>query len=482
MNDLISPRLRHRVRTLSTILGETMTRQHGQKFLSKVEEIRLLAKANRQSVTDPENSEQGDHEQLRQVLTKLDGESLISVARAFNQFLNLTNIAEQAESTETAIGSQLEELFTRLINKGIDQQRVLETITSMRCDLVLTAHPTEITRRTLIQKYNRIASALNDVNEDQELDTQERLDLERLIAEVWFTDEIRTERPTPQDEAKWGYAVIEHSLWTAIPQLWNRLSELIFKVTGETLPLSVSPIKISSWMGGDRDGNPNVTADVTKEILRLARWMAADLYLRDVEELLSQLSMSNCSSELAALCPEGVDEPYRHILRSLRERLAATRTWAETSEQPEPGLIHSDADLIAPLQLCYDSLLSCGMNIIADGLLKETLIRANTFGVTLVELDIRQSSDKHIELLDAITEYLELGSYKHWSEKARTDFLLQELKTRRPLVPDSWRPEGDAGEILKTFRLIAEDNGQGIASYIISMARRPSDVLGVELL
>ncbi|HIL84109.1 MAG TPA: phosphoenolpyruvate carboxylase, partial [Pseudomonadales bacterium] len=151
MNDLISPRLRHRVRTLSTILGETMTRQHGQEFLSKVEEIRLLAKANRQSVADPENSEQGDHEQLRQVLTKLDGESLISVARAFNQFLNLTNIAEQAESTETANGSQLEELFTRLINKGINQQRVLETITSMRCDLVLTAHPTEITRRTLIQ-------------------------------------------------------------------------------------------------------------------------------------------------------------------------------------------------------------------------------------------------------------------------------------------------------------------------------------------
>ena len=174
MNDLISPRLRHRVRTLSTILGETMTRQHGQKFLSKVEEIRLLAKANRQSAIDPENSDQGDHEQLRQVLTKLDGESLISVARAFNQFLNLTNIAEQAESTETAIGSQLEELFTRLINKGIDQQRVVETIISMRCDLVLTAHPTEITRRTLIQKYNRIASALNDVNEDQELDTQER--------------------------------------------------------------------------------------------------------------------------------------------------------------------------------------------------------------------------------------------------------------------------------------------------------------------
>ena len=90
-----------------------------------------------------------------------------------------------------------------------------------------------------------------------------------LIAEVWFTDEIRTERPTPQDEAKWGYAVIEHSLWKAIPQLWKRLSKLTFKVTGETLPLSdIAPVKISSWMGGDRDGNPNVTAYVTKDDLK----------------------------------------------------------------------------------------------------------------------------------------------------------------------------------------------------------------------
>ena len=477
MNELISKRLRHRVRTLSTILGDTMTEQHGQEFLDKVEQIRLLAKAIRQSETN------AGHDELTDILRSLDDEHLISIARAFNQFLNLTNIAEQAESTESDDVSQLEELFTRLVDQGVDRSTIAKTICDMHCDLVLTAHPTEITRRTLIQKYNRIAAELNTVVEDTELSKEERINLERLIAEVWYTDEIRTERPTPQDEAIWGYAVIEHSLWTAIPSLWERLEDLYLRLTGEKLPLDVAPVKISSWMGGDRDGNPNVTSTVTGEVLRLARWMAADLYLRDIEELLSQLSMSTCNDTLKSLCPVDHNEPYRFVLRALREKLTLTRTWAETSEPAHDGLVLTTQDLTEPLLTCFESLHESGMGIIADGLLKTTLVRANTFGVTLVELDIRQSSDRHIELLDAITDYLELGSYAAWSEKARTDFLLQELETRRPLIPDAWLPVNpEAAETLRTFRLIGENNGHGISSYIISMAKRPSDVLSVVLL
>ena len=285
MNELISKRLRHRVRSLSTILGKTMTDQYGQAFLDKVEEVRLLAKAHRQS--DVHDTEVGDHDELRDVLTALDDGTLISIARAFNQFLNLTNIAEQTEATESHPGSQLEDLFQRLVEQDVDKNEMLAMVAGMHCDLVLTAHPTEITRRTLIQKYNRIATALEHVHEDRQLSPDDRIELERLIAEVWYTDEIRTERPRPQDEAVWGYAVIEHSLWTAIPQLWQRLDDIVHRHTGERLSLDTAPVKISSWMGGDRDGNPNVTSEVTGEVLRLARWMAADLYLRDLEELLA---------------------------------------------------------------------------------------------------------------------------------------------------------------------------------------------------
>lgn len=481
MDELISRRLRHRVRVLGELLGETMTDQHGQAFLEKVEEIRLLAKTRRQKGEKTATA-------LQEVLASLDDEFLVSVARAFNQFLNLANIAEQAETTAIRRApfpevSQLADLFDRLAeNPEIDKADLAKSIRNMRCELVLTAHPTEITRRTLIQKYNRIASRLEEVNEDRELGPHERRELERLIAEVWYTDEIRTDRPTPQDEAKWGYAVIEHSFWTAIPRIWEGLEQLLFKHTGETLPLTSAPVTIASWMGGDRDGNPSVTARVTDEVIRLARWMAADLYLRDIEDLLAQLSMTACNDEVRRLCGEASHEPYRQILRGLRERLNATRQWSTTFEPAPPGLILHRADLFDPLFACYQSLHDCGMGIIAEGLLKRTLIRVSTFGVTLVDLDIRQNADKHEALMDALTTYLDIGSYKDWSEKARQDFLVEELESKRPLIPDHWEPDPEVSETLKTFYLIAEGNAEGISSYVISMARDPSDVLAVVLL
>lgn len=480
MNELISRRLRHRVRILGDLLGETMTEQYGPAFVDKIEEIRVLAKERRQ-----DSAETG--EALHAVLKDLEGDELVSVARAFNQFLNLANIAEQAEANEAVHGefpeaSNLNSLFTRLADTDVSQEDLVATIHKVSCELVLTAHPTEITRRTLIQKYNRIASQLERVTEDKPLTGNDRLELERLIAEVWYTDEIRTEPPTPQDEAKWGYAVIEQSFWNAIPALWKGLDQILFSHTGTHLDITATPVKIASWMGGDRDGNPNVTAVVTEEVVKLARWMAADLYLRDVEELLAQLSMSRCNEEIRALSNDEAHEPYRVVLRRLREQLTATRLWSSTDEQPTDGLILQREQLLSPLLACYQSLHSCGMGIIADGLLKDTLIRVSTFGVTLVDLDIRQNSDKHVELLDELTKHLEIGSYKVWSESARQDFLVAELETKRPLIPADWVPSDRVIETLNTFRLIANDEAEGIACYIISMAKNPSDVLAVVLL
>ncbi len=480
MDELISRRLRHRVRVLGNLLGQTMAAQHGQAFVDKEEEIRQLAKTRRQINAT-------DHSSLREVLGELDDDNLISTARAFNQFLNLTNIAEQAEVGEMEDmhfpeNSELGNLFTGLLADGVDKTTLFDTVQQTHCDLVLTAHPTEITRRTLIRKYNRIASALHNVREDVIQHRDEKIELERLIAEVWYTDEIRTERPTPREEAVWGYAVIEHSFWSAIPKLWQGLDALLLQHTGQAMALDIAPVRISSWMGGDRDGNPNVTAAVTEEVTRLARWMAADLYLRDVEELLSQLSMSQCTEQVRALCPAPTSEPYRVILRSLRQKLNSTRAWADGDGPTTANMILYRSDLYDPLHVCFESLHTCGMGIIADGLLKETLIRVSTFGVTLVDLDIRQNSDRHVDLLDELTEFLELGSYREWSEKARNDFLLQELTTKRPLIPDGWEPGAENLEVLQTFRFIARDNAEGISSYIISMAKNPSDVLAVVLL
>ncbi|MCB1645294.1 MAG: phosphoenolpyruvate carboxylase, partial [Pseudomonadales bacterium] len=160
----------------------------------------------------------------------------------------------------------------------------------------------------------------------------------------------------------------------------------------------------------------------------------------------------------------------------------ATRAWASTSKPPSGNLILTTQALEKPLRACYNSLVACGMRIIADGLLKDTLIRVSTFGVTLVDLDIRQNADKHVEMLDSLTRYLELGSYREWSEKARQDFLVAELESKRPLIPSDWVPSPSVQETLDTFRLIARDQADGISSYIISMAKNPSDVLAVVLI
>ncbi|MEO2176656.1 MAG: phosphoenolpyruvate carboxylase [bacterium] len=479
MNEVITARSWHRVQVLGHLLGETMTAQYGQDFLDKIEEIRLLAKVRRKG---------GEaNTSLQRVLAALSDDDMISVARAFNQFLNLANIAEQAETTDEQTAtypenSTLKGVFDRLAREIDDKQRIVDTASKIRCELVLTAHPTEITRRTLIQKYNRIASRLVSVNEEDVLSATDRMELERLIAEVWYTDEIRTERPTPQDEAKWGYAVIEHSFWEAIPIIWKGLDKLLQDTTGEKLPLSATPIRVSSWMGGDRDGNPNVTAEVTEEVINLARWMAADLYIRDLDELLAQLSMTQCNDEVREICTEETHEPYRVVLRNLRDNLKQTRLWSITDAAPAGNLILTREQLFKPLYLCYKSLHECGMQIIAEGLLKETLIRISTFGVTLVDLDIRQNAEKHTELLNSLTEYLELGSYAAWPERARQDFLLTELESKRPLIPEHWQPGAENQEVLDTFRLIANCQAEGVSSYIISMAKSPSDVLAVVLL
>ena len=145
--------------------------------------------------------------------------------------------------------------------------------------------------------------------------------LQRLIAEAWHSDEIRHDRPTPVDEAKWGFAVIESSLWHALPKVTRHLDQALTDIGAAPLALDAAPIAFASWMGGDRDGNPNVTAQVTKEVLMLARWMAADLLLRDLDDLQASLSMTECSPALAArleqLAIGSTNEPYRALVKAV---------------------------------------------------------------------------------------------------------------------------------------------------------------------
>ncbi len=481
--------LRNDVRLLGEILGNTVREQVGEDVYLKVEEIRGLAKQARQS---------HDWQPLIDVMNSLEDSQLVPVARAFTHFLNYANIAEQHHRVRVrrssaqnpdlspALGT-LAELLPRLRESGVSSDELYKTIASMSVELVLTAHPTEVSRRTLLRKHHDIAYILkrldsNDLTPADRLSQLRRL--RRRIIASWHTDEIRRHQPSPVDEAKWGFATIESTLWEALPEFLRNLDEQLLTHTGQRLPLDAVPLRFASWMGGDRDGNPNVTAEVTEEVLLLARWEAAHLLEKDIHELREDLSMGDCNATIRALVGEH-KEPYREILREVRTRLANTRLWAEKKLEGEnfTGPIYlNDDDLLQPLNIIYQSLLDCGMQEIAEGSLINIIRRVACFGLTLLRLDIRQESSRHADVFNEITEYLELGSYNDWSEEDKVHFLLAELQNKRPLIPTDFPATHETAEILRTFKVLAKQPASALGAYIISMATHPSDVLAVRLL
>lgn len=503
--------LRDDVRLLGELLGETLKAHGGDALYDTVERVRALAKS---AHTD----DRGAFDLMAGVLRGMTVDAALPVARAFSHFLNLANIAEQHHRIRRRRAYQFsagrppqrgscDETFGRLIASGLSADGLYDAVSHLEIGLVLTAHPTEIVRRTLLQKYDRIAQALAQ-KDRTDLTVFERdaamAALRREVAAAWETDEVRRTRPTPLDEVRGGLVVFEQTLWHAVPRYLRELDRALARHTGRPLPLTVAPIRFGTWMGGDRDGNPNVTPEVTRQTCLLARWMAADLYFRDVDLLRAELSMAGCSDELRARVGEA-HEPYRHLLRDVRERLLATRRWAETElaqggAEPSHGDIWLDPgvpgtsltartdiyidveDFREPLALCDRSLRATGNDVIADGRLADVLRRLGTFGLTLARLDIRQDAARHTQTLDAITRALGLGSYAEWSEQDRQDFLIRELEGRRPLLPHGLQPDAEVADVLDTFRMLARLPPDSLGAYIITMCAQPSDVLAVELL
>ncbi|WP_339896504.1 phosphoenolpyruvate carboxylase [uncultured Gilvimarinus sp.] len=475
--------LRENVRLLGELLGETIREHEGEERFAKIEDIRQLGKSINQS-------ENEDSSALVEMLGELDDNDILPIVRAFNQFLNLANIADQ-EYGASAEAEPEDGLKTMVLDfaETYGKENLIEVMQKLSIELVLTAHPTEVTRRTLIRKYDQIVNTLSDQQRGNLLSFEKDKvvgRLHRLVEEMWSTDEIRGERPTAVDEAKWGFAVIENSLWQAVPDFIRHMDRICSRHLGQSLPIDLHPFSFYSWMGGDRDGNPNVTHDVTREVLLLGRWMAAELYLSDVQNLYGDLSMYEASAELREIVGDS-ETPYRDYLAGLRSQIQATRDWAEaTLKGKEPSrpqnLIESRDDLLAPLMMCYRSLKDVGLPHIANGPLLDTIRRVHSFGINLVPLDIRQDGERHVKVMDELTRYLDMGSYFDWSESERQEFLLKHLKDKRPLLPAEWPVSDEGREVLATCKVIAGEPREALSQYIISMAQQPSDVLVVALL
>jgi phosphoenolpyruvate carboxylase len=487
--------LREDVRLLGELLGETLRAEGGDELFHTVERVRALAKSGR-------SGNDADFCKLAEELSRMPVERALPVARAFAHFLNLANIAEQHHRIRRRRQYQREpnahpqrgscmDSFARLRTSGFAADHLHESVCSLHIELVLTAHPTEIARRTLVQKHNRIAEALMARDHvDLTIPEEEELiaSLQREIRTAWSTSEIRDERPTPLDEVRGGLIVFEQSLWDAVPHYLREVNRALVAATGRGMPLNVSPVTFGSWIGGDRDGNPNVTPDVTRRACLLMRWVAADLYLQEVNALRDELSLTSASPELRERVGDA-KEPYRELLRHVRARLRETRQWIEaalkTSGGADPGthVYIDERDFVADLELCYRSLESTGRALIADGRLADVLRRLYAFGLTLARLDVRQEPARHTDAITTLVGTTDKGSYSDWDEAARVAFLVEQLSSDQPGAFD---PRGaitdEVKDVLDTFALIAQLPRNSLGAYVITMASAASDILAVEWL
>ncbi|HSN68771.1 MAG TPA: phosphoenolpyruvate carboxylase, partial [Thermoanaerobaculia bacterium] len=486
--------LRDDVRRLGEMLGETLRRQEGERLFERVETVRALAKSGRKG-------NRGDFAELARLLETLPSGEALPIARAFAHFLSLANIAEQhhrirrrrayqKEGAKPQPGS-CEDVFTRLIAGGIAPEALRRQVASLQVELVLTAHPTEVARRTLLHIQAKIAEALGTLDRE-DLTERERdnaeLSLRRLITTAWETDEVRHERPSPLDEVRGGLYVFEQTLWDAVPQFIRTLDDALFAATGARLPPDASPIRFGSWIGGDRDGNPNVTPLVTRDAVLLARWAGVELLATEVTALRSELPLRSGSPELCARTGDA-REPYRMLLREVSERLEATRDEIDAllgerkrSTRAEAEPYRETAALMSDLQLAYRSLVDTGNELIAGGRLLDLIRRTACFGLPLVRLDVRQESARHAELLAAIVSALGLGDFTAWPEERKVDFLLAELASKRPLIPAGLELGERETDVLETFRMIARIPRESLGAYVITMASSVSDILTVALL
>lgn len=489
--------LRDDVRRLGAILGDTLRAERGELY-DAVEAVRSLAREARRG-------DAGDLAEVERVLAALPVEHALDVARAFAHFLTLANIAEQHHRVRRRRDYQrapdsppqrasFRETLERIGQAGIAPERAWDTVTSLGVELVLTAHPTEVVRRTLRQQHRRVADLLA-AGDRPDLTPAERervVDgLRREIATGWRTDEVRHARPTPLDEVRWGLVAFEQTLWDAVPHTLRAFDRALRHMTGRALPAHVAPIRFGSWMGGDRDGNPRVTADVTRQACIIARWMAADLYLREIEALRAELSLRDANAELRERT-DNAAEPYRALLRDMADRLRATRDAMDRAlEGADPGggsvAPYDDAtDLAEPLDLCARSLEETGVGIVAEGRLLDLRRRVAAFGLTLVRLDLRQEAPRHTEAMAAMVRAMGGGSYETWDEERRLVFLRQHLGNGghdlAAVFQKRQEYSDEVGEVLETFDAAAAVPRDALGAYVISMATTPSDVLVVDLL
>ena len=485
--------LRDDVRHLGNILGKVIKKQEGSNFFNLVEKIRLLSKAN---VANKSRKE--PFKKILREVNKLSPQSLFKLTRAFNHFMNFYNLAESIDASRTLdqyenIKSNkkfqnifIEEIFENFFkNKKISNNKIYNIAKSLNIGIVLTAHPTEVKRRTLIQKYHTLTEILEQrillTNYPSKLKILDKK-LYDEITIIWNTDEIKRSRPTPAEEARWGLAIIEDSLWDTIPKVYRRLNQIFEKNMGKGLPKNFNPIEFGSWMGGDRDGNPFVTSEVTKRVILLSRWEAAKLYEKSLTKLIRSYSMEKCSNKILKATGKTF-EPYRVYLRPLRDKLRTTHREIEQhlnygKPLNEKKLLSEREEILKPLRVVRESLEQNQNENIASGDLLDLMRRAKCFGINLARLDIRQESSRHSQLLNEFIKRKSRQNYNSWSEIEKIKYLSDKIRGKNSINKFIFKNKENK-EVWSTFKALSSQPKECLGAYVISMTSSASDILSV---
>ncbi|MFF7143412.1 phosphoenolpyruvate carboxylase [Streptomyces nodosus] len=488
--------LRADIRRLGDLLGETLVRQEGPELLELVERVRRLTRE--------------DGEAAAELLRGTELETAAKLVRAFSTYFHLANVAEQVHrgrelrDRRAAEGGILARTADRL--KDADPEHLRETVGHLNVRPVFTAHPTEAARRSVLNKLRRIAALL----ETPVLDSDRRrhdIRLAENIDLVWQTDELRVVRPEPADEARNAIYYLDELHAGAVGDVLEDLTAELERA-GVKLPDETRPLTFGTWIGGDRDGNPNVTPEVTWEVLILQHEHGINDALEMIDELRGFLSNSirytGATEELLQsldtdleLLPEisprykrlNAEEPYRLKVTCVRQKLLHTKERLAKGTPHEPGRDYlGTSDLLRDLRLVQTSLRAHRGGLFADGRLARTIRTLAAFGLQLATMDVREHADAHHHALGQLFDRLgeESWRYEDMPREYRHKLLAKELRSRRPLAPTP-APLDEAGaRTLGTFetvkRALEVFGPEVIESYIISMCQGADDVFAAAVL
>ncbi len=502
--------LRADIRRMGDMLGKTLRSLWGDELFELVEYVRAATRSF-SDTTDPA---------LRQELfARLDDSSLWLVTRlvrAFTSYFHLANVAEQHHRIEFkgvagARREWLEEAFGRIREANVPVAEISELIDRLEVRPVYTAHPTEAARRSILTKLRRVGELLDKRSNPRLLESElRRIDrrLSEVIEEILQTDELRHQRPLPVDEARNIIYYMEDMFGSAIADVQEALDEQL-ATFGISKPPTLRPLRFGTWVGGDRDGNPNVTHELTRRILDLQHERALKLFAPAVAELAQTLSQSIRIVEISQELSESLEddraelpsvwdefkrldeeEPYRLKCAYIYERLRNGIAASEGAPQPQgvKPRYSNVGPLLADLQLMLESLEANQGSESANGEVRRLIQRISAFGMTLATMDIRQHAEVTGGAVDELIDRVDdvPGGFGSLSVEDRSSRLVAELKSKRVLTSRavSFTPATtEVLDLVETVRQAQDEYGeQVIESWIVAMTRDIDDLLAVLVL